>query len=67
MSLDRRGRGDSGDTQPYSVEREVDDIAPLIEHEGGTASLYVGMPDETIGEMRRGPGWPALAGAGARG
>ncbi len=39
-SYDRRGRGDSGDTQPFSVEREVDDIAALIEEAGGAASLY---------------------------
>jgi pimeloyl-ACP methyl ester carboxylesterase len=27
---DRRGRGDSGEASPYSVEREVDDIAAVI-------------------------------------
>src|SRR5438552_2801448 len=27
---DRRGRGESGDTQPYSKEREVEDIAALL-------------------------------------
>lgn len=36
---DRRGRGESGDTQPYAPEREVDDIAALIAHAGGSASL----------------------------
>jgi pimeloyl-ACP methyl ester carboxylesterase len=36
---DRRGRGQSGDTQPYSFTREIDDLAALIEHSGGTASL----------------------------
>ena len=30
LNYDRRGRGDSGDTQPYSVDREIDDIAALI-------------------------------------
>jgi pimeloyl-ACP methyl ester carboxylesterase len=40
INYDRRGRGDSGDTQPYAVEREVEDIAALIEAAGGTASLY---------------------------
>jgi pimeloyl-ACP methyl ester carboxylesterase len=39
-SYDRRGRGDSGDTQPYSVEREIEDIAALIAAAGGTACLY---------------------------
>lgn len=39
-SYDRRGRGDSGDTSPYAVEREVEDLAALIEDAGGTAALY---------------------------
>ena len=34
---DRRGRGASGDTQPYAVEREVDDLAALIAEAGGSA------------------------------
>ena len=37
---DRRGRGDSGDTQPYAVEREVEDLGALIEEAGGAAALY---------------------------
>jgi pimeloyl-ACP methyl ester carboxylesterase len=37
---DRRGRGDSGDTQPYSPEREVEDLAAVIAAAGGTAFLY---------------------------
>ncbi|MFH0521336.1 alpha/beta fold hydrolase [Streptomyces sp. M41] len=36
---DRRGRGESGDTAPYSVEREVEDLAALIEAVGGEAAL----------------------------
>jgi pimeloyl-ACP methyl ester carboxylesterase len=39
-TYDRRGRGDSGDTQPYSAQREVEDIAALIEAAGGSAFLY---------------------------
>jgi pimeloyl-ACP methyl ester carboxylesterase len=39
-SYDRRGRGDSGDTLPYAVQREIEDIEALIELAGGTASLY---------------------------
>src|SRR5262245_28735722 len=37
---DRRGRGDSTDTPPYSVAREVDDLAGLIERAGGSAYVY---------------------------
>ena len=40
VSYDRRGRGDSGDTQPYAVEREIEDIEALIDHVGPPASLY---------------------------
>ena len=39
LVYDRRGRGESGDTQPYSPAREVEDIAALIEAAGGRASL----------------------------
>jgi pimeloyl-ACP methyl ester carboxylesterase len=39
-NYDRRGRGDSGDTQPYAVEREVEDIAALLDAAGGSACLY---------------------------
>ncbi len=34
---DRRGRGDSGNTAPYSIEREIEDLAALIEEAGGSA------------------------------
>src|SRR5216683_3588446 len=39
-NYDRRGRGDSGDTKPYAVEREVEDIEALIDEAGGAACLY---------------------------
>jgi pimeloyl-ACP methyl ester carboxylesterase len=39
-NFDRRGRGDSGDTKPYAVEREIEDIEALIDEAGGTACLY---------------------------
>jgi pimeloyl-ACP methyl ester carboxylesterase len=38
-AYDRRGRGQSGDTQPYSPAREVEDIAALVEAAGGSAFL----------------------------
>lgn len=37
---DRRGRGDSGDTAPYAVEREVEDIEALIDKAGGSAFVF---------------------------
>ena len=40
FNYDRRGRGDSSDTLPYAVEREVEDIDAVITAAGGTAHLY---------------------------
>lgn len=40
FTYDRRGRGDSRDTAPYTVEREVEDIAALIAEAGGSAYVY---------------------------
>jgi len=37
---DRRGRGDSGDTPPYVVEREVEDLEALINEAGGAAFVF---------------------------
>src|ERR1700716_1452877 len=39
-NYDRRGRGDSGDTAPYAVDREIEDIDALIDEAGGSALLY---------------------------
>src|SRR6476469_542867 len=35
VRYDRRGRGDSGDTQPYAPEREVEDLEALVAAVGG--------------------------------
>ncbi|MGP4029749.1 alpha/beta fold hydrolase [Actinomadura sp. 3N407] len=35
INYDRRGRGESGDTRPYAVEREFEDLAAIIEQAGG--------------------------------
>jgi pimeloyl-ACP methyl ester carboxylesterase len=40
LNYDRRGRGDSGDTTPYAVEREIEDIAALIAVAGGAAAVF---------------------------
>ena len=40
IDYDRRGRGDSGDTLPYAVQREIEDIEALIEAAGGSAFLF---------------------------
>ena len=40
LSYDRRGRGDSGDTSPWSLEREIDDLEAMIDALGGRAFVY---------------------------
>jgi pimeloyl-ACP methyl ester carboxylesterase len=40
INYDRRGRGKSTDTQPYAVEREVEDIEALIDASGGSAFVF---------------------------
>lgn len=40
INYDRRGRGESGDTAPHAVEREVEDLVAVIAQAGGAASVY---------------------------
>ncbi len=39
-NYDRRGRGDSGDTSSYTIDREIEDIEVLIDAAGGKARIY---------------------------
>jgi len=39
-NYDRRGRGDSGDTSPYAVMREFEDLEALIDEVGGSTYVY---------------------------
>ena len=36
---ERRGRGESGDTPPYAVEREIEDLQAVIDAVGGSACV----------------------------
>ena len=40
FNYDRRGRGDSGDTPPYAIAREVEDLDAVITAAGGAACVY---------------------------
>ncbi|MEV0786316.1 alpha/beta fold hydrolase [Streptomyces sp. NPDC050423] len=40
VTYDRRGRGDSGDSAPYAVEREIEDLSAVAEAVGGRPSVF---------------------------
>ncbi|HUG83846.1 MAG TPA: alpha/beta hydrolase [Euzebya sp.] len=40
VTYDRRGRGESGDTAPYAVRREVEDLAAVLEGAGGLGDVH---------------------------
>ncbi|MET9064405.1 alpha/beta fold hydrolase [Streptosporangium sandarakinum] len=48
IDYDRRGRGRSGDTAPWALEREVEDLASLIKAAGGAATLYSSSSGATV-------------------
>ncbi|MFI5908806.1 alpha/beta fold hydrolase [Dactylosporangium sp. NPDC051541] len=48
-TYDRRGRGESGDTQPYAPAREVEDLQAVIAAAGGAASVYTMSSGGAIG------------------
>jgi pimeloyl-ACP methyl ester carboxylesterase len=39
-NYDRRGRGESKDTAPYAIEREIEDLEALIQEAGGSAFVF---------------------------
>ncbi len=67
LNYDRRGRGDSADTAPYDVHREIEDADSLDrllgndDRDGAMALFlgYVGLPDQAIQAMRSSPFWQA--------
>src|SRR3977135_2755179 len=40
FNFDRRGHGESGNTEPYAVQKEVDDIDAVLNEAGGSAFVY---------------------------
>lgn len=40
VTYDRRARGQSGDTRPYAIDREAEDLAALIDLAGGSAAVF---------------------------
>jgi pimeloyl-ACP methyl ester carboxylesterase len=42
VAYDRGGRGGSGDTQPYSPEREIEDLTAVLDFAGGGDAFLFG-------------------------
>jgi len=63
IEYDRRGRGRSGDVQPWAADREAEDVAALIKEAGGAAALYSSSSGAGIAlaAARAGAGVTALA------
>jgi pimeloyl-ACP methyl ester carboxylesterase len=40
ITYDRRGRGESGDTKPFALQREIEDIEALVDETGGSAYIF---------------------------
>ena len=51
VAYDRRGRGDSGDTKPYAVQREIEDLTAVIEAAGDGAAAT--QPAHAYGDLLR--------------
>ncbi|WP_412753737.1 alpha/beta fold hydrolase [Krasilnikovia sp. M28-CT-15] len=61
IGYDRRARGRSGDTRPYAIERELEDLAALINVAGGRAALF-GYSSGGVLALRAAAVGPARAG-----
>lgn len=59
INYDRRGRGDSSDTWPYAVAREIEDIAALISANGGEARIF-GMSSGAVLAMEAAAAMPRV-------
>jgi hypothetical protein len=62
FNYDRRGRGGSGDTQPYAVAREIEDLLAVVAAAGGMATVFGG--SSRAGMALEAAGAAAGAGAG---
>ena len=58
LNYDRRGRGDSDDTLPYAIEREIEDIDALIQAAGGSADVWGSSSGAVLGLRAAAAGIP---------
>jgi pimeloyl-ACP methyl ester carboxylesterase len=67
ITYDRRGRGDSGDTQPYSPAREIADLAAVIKAVSGSGTGASGSGASGTGASGSGASGTGASGSGASG
>jgi pimeloyl-ACP methyl ester carboxylesterase len=60
FNYDRRGRGDSTDTPPYAIEREIEDIEAVIAEAGGSAHLYGSSSGAALALLAAASGLPLM-------
>jgi pimeloyl-ACP methyl ester carboxylesterase len=58
LNYDRRGRGPSGDTAPYAIDREIEDIEAVIEAAGGEAGIFGSSSGAVLAMMAAEAGLP---------
>lgn len=61
VCYDRRGRGDSGDTLPYAVEREIEDLAAVLSAVGGSAAVFGFSSAANLGLLAASRGLPVTS------
>jgi pimeloyl-ACP methyl ester carboxylesterase len=60
FTYDRRGRGDSGDSARYAIQRECEDLEAVIDAAGGSAFVY-GISSGAALALETANGSPAIA------
>ncbi|WP_203454105.1 alpha/beta fold hydrolase [Jiangella aurantiaca] len=61
VCYDRRGRGDSGDTAPYAVEREIEDLSAVLSAVGGSAAVFGFSSGANLGLLAASRGLPVTS------
>lgn len=60
-TYDRRGRGESSDTAPYAVDREIEDLQAVIAQAGGRAYVYAISSGAALAMAAAAAGTPIIA------
>jgi pimeloyl-ACP methyl ester carboxylesterase len=58
LNYDRRGRGPSGDTPPYAIEREIEGIGAVVAAAGGEAAIFGSSSGAVLAMLAAGAGLP---------